>query len=268
MGKQTQQLPYSIRRVVQSTVLVALVMMASACGTIRHIREAQDAFNNAAEAERAAPFETDPSARWVSTAAAEYRLALGLTARELRDNRQALDEDDLLGTALMLKALCIWRLGDLGEMPLQGNELTSALDVVSAFGPEKLGTRDRTLFFALPGLRDHDLGLRAADYEGAKSFFTSAVQKIDEAITRANPPANHPIRQYLHLAQLQSLRAWLAAATAGNPAADVLQSRTAEIDPRYDATIAKLRPLWTDDGKLHQAVSQVAKRMGKNPPPE
>lgn len=257
--------PRSRRRLPLLLLVVALgAMLASACG-IRQIREAQDAFSEAAELERSLAASPDPVLAWDSPVLG-YRIALDLVDGELEEHREELGEDDLLGGALMLRAMCLWRLSDLGEIPLDDPAFDAALDELRAFGPERLGTRDRTMFHALPGLRDHDRGLRQESYENAREYFVSAIEALDEAPTRAQTPSNHPVRVYLLLAQLQSCVAWAHAAHTPADSETDGDERLVEIRRRYYQIAETLRERAPRSEQIELAIRAAGRSMGFDPP--
>jgi hypothetical protein len=250
-----------------SLTLAAALVGGVGCG-VRHIREAQDAFSRGALAEQAM-YAQATAEQWSpfvasgSPAAGEYAIALSLVERELNENAAALKEDGLYGNALVLKALCIWRLTDLGDITIgeagDRTKLDMALDEIRALPAGTLGTRDRVLAAALPGLRDHDRGLRQSDYARAQGYFTSAIEQLDEALRDSETPARHPVRVYVHLAQLRTCRAWLEFA------GDIDDQRKRARD-EYTRVMKNFAPLWKGDAKLYALVSKIAKAMGENDP--
>ena len=231
----------------QNPFLLALTLtlvLASACSTTRHIRSAQDSWS------RASTIENTLFAEGKSIvggqleqveAATEHRLALAQLNQELKENADKLKADKLYGTALMLKAKCLWRLADLDHViaPSTTSETTSSLVKVAMTGgltnatdPSSelaltiaqiksnresitLGQRDSIMLTALPGLRDHDRGLIATDLAAAEKFFSSAITVLDTAINEEQEllaGANTELLQtYLKLAQLSTYRAWKSA---------------------------------------------------------
>src|SRR5262245_52301696 len=96
-------------------LLLLLCAVQSGCAA-RQIRAAQDAFNEAARSEnaqRAAVLNGGHPTIDASSAAASYRTALKLLDAELEAHQVDLTQEKLLGTALMLKAMALWRLADL-----------------------------------------------------------------------------------------------------------------------------------------------------------
>jgi hypothetical protein len=210
-------------------ILITLLLAASFGCAAGQIREAQEAFNEAARVENSQrtilgsgviPIEGSASA------ALGYRRTLHLVGREIDNHEAKLREQRLLGPALMLRALSVWRLADLeasgaatlpaaarNRNPRPGSVRAAvrAVEARVASGQVTLGTRDKVMLLALPGLADHDAGLRAESYPVARAYFESAHQVMKVSLTQVQPPENHPIRVYIRLAQLASLRAWHAA---------------------------------------------------------
>jgi hypothetical protein len=231
----------------QIPFLLALTLtlaLASGCSTTRHIRSAQDSWSRASTIENTLFAEgrsiVGGQLEQVE-AATEYRLALAQLNQELKENADKLKADKLYGTALMLKAKCLWRLADLDHVvaPSIASETTSSLvEVAMTSGFNKastpsielaltiaqiksnwetitLGQRDAIMLTALPGMRDHDRGLVATDLATAEKFFSSAITVLDTAIEEEQKllaGANTELLQtYLKIAQLSTYRAWKSA---------------------------------------------------------
>lgn len=260
------------RSTIHPLVVLLLAALLAGCGT-RHIRAAQDAFNEGAaqeNAQRVAALSGGQPAVDATSAAASYRVALRLLDQELADHRDALETDQLLGTALMLRALALWRLADL-EAGTATAPARAALDAAIARatgeGGAQLGTRDRTLAAALPGLYDHDAGLRARSLAEADGRFRSAYQLVGEAVRSTDPPANHPVRTYLALAQLTTLRAFqsaiyrFAAAPDGIPPEHDMRT-VRDIHTCAKRVVLQLKPVLRDDVELKQLVERVNTTIG------
>lgn len=246
---------------------LSLSVLLTACPAhIRGVREAQDAFDRAATEEgrlTAAGLGTETGLLTQSSSTAEYRVALALLSREIDRHQRQLRGDRLLGTALVLKALCLWRLADLEATDETGwgEELAATLTRIERDDSLVLGERDRVLVAALPGLRDHDRGLRAADYESASRLFASALEIVGRAAESA--PPLHPVRTYLRLAQLATCRAWQSAAYAFFP--DDLN----RADDEADKPLAKAREILTEleqqatrDAALQAQITSLRQRLG------
>lgn len=122
----------------------------------------------------------------------------------------SIKEDDLYGTALMLKALCQWRIAalDRDSDPQEIQQIVAEIENRVTAGQVSLGTRDRMLLKALPGPHEHELGLQQDDPQKAGRLFESALNILKSALNEVNPPQDHPARAYIRLAQMRSLRAW------------------------------------------------------------
>lgn len=208
--------------------LLALLLLSCGCVAF-DLRRAQDAFNEGSAAEarqRDSELVGDAGLSGHVPALSAYQSARLLVSEQIGAHEAELRENQLLGTAYVLKALCLWRIEDLsseGTPPpgaaTEGDELGALLQEILAASqatpPLVLGTRDRVLVHALPGLRDHDRGLRATKLEGdtgAEAYFKSSLATLDSALQTVNPPSAHPVRTYVRLAQLSTLRAWQSAA--------------------------------------------------------
>ena len=99
-----------------------LVITVTAC-TPRYIRQAQDEFSRGAQKENAVfvrGYDIDFNYLAEDPTAA-YRISLSLVNRELGKNEGKLRQDKLYGTALMLKAMCLWRLASGPDEPISGH---------------------------------------------------------------------------------------------------------------------------------------------------
>jgi hypothetical protein len=271
----------SRRRPLQHLRLAACLALAllalTSCAAVS-LREAQDAFNAAVAAEsaqREAGMVGDGGLSTHVSALGDYRAALFAIDQQLGSGTEELREQQLLGTAYMLKALCLWRIADLADLAEQPNATdghTDALDALrttiqAEYDAQRivLGTRDRVLLAALPGLRDHDRGLRATALEGpgsAAAWFGSAVATLEDALLTVDPPKGHPVRIYVWLAQLSSLRAWQAAAfRLGSPieAAAYVGER---ITPKAKSKIELLESLAKDEPGMQARIKAFKLSMG------
>ena len=349
--------------------LCGTVLICAGCMTTsRHMNKAQDHFSKASAAERqmnARGYSSDMSLLGQSTASTDYRVALSLIDSEIEDHEKKLREERLLGTALVIKAMCHWRLADLeqlgetdtaftseeveerireaarlGEAHKVANDkatrLKASLDEtlkaeeaalkaakaadnnssnnIAASAPAEgalraeveglrstglrvelaqaesdlarvtaerdsanarlneaidgdhmrltlrrvsfddklvLGTRDRAMLAALPGLRDYDRGRRADDFATASKFFTSSLTVVDRAIREQVVPKRHAVGIHLRLAQLKTCRAWLDAAKQLHDS-DEARSDAAE------APTAQARVILDELKALHPADASLA----------
>jgi len=185
------------------------------CAEINHLREAQDAFNQAAYAENALRFNPVPNSEAASlSAAARTGYASVLISLDRLDSQEIgrLKEDKLWGNVLALKALTEWRLR---LYPQAKKTAAAALDLTD----DELHPRDRTLMTALPALiridqAHHFISLRERKEkeEMSKNDFDAnigtpllnAATILDEARRLVAP--DEPVQIYLIQAQLAAYR--------------------------------------------------------------
>ncbi|MCU0864054.1 MAG: hypothetical protein MUC36_09695 [Planctomycetes bacterium] len=214
-----------IHRRLFSALLVAAIWLLGACSSVRHIRDAQDSFNRAAQVEfEESQLDAGHSADAVATgptAAREYTTALALLRRELRQNADELAADKLTGTALLLEALCVWRLESLGQLERNTSGFLQTMTRLAEHRAE-LGTRDRVLSLALPGLRENDQGFEnlSNDPVKARELFESAYAVLDRAIEVVKPHDSHPIHAFVRVSQLRVCANWKQAIEADRKLAD------------------------------------------------
>lgn len=190
-----------------------LLIVAVGCGAHR-LKQGQDSYNEAARIEARVSFEemgpTGDPLEGGPQALQNYRVALALTDEALEKYAESLKKDQLYGTALMLKALSQWRIAALDKEADEIKVREIVTDIEDRIQKEKitLGTRDRVLLKALPGLREHALGLQQSDPNKAERLFKSALETLERSLSDVQPPADHPVRAYIRLAQMRTLRAW------------------------------------------------------------
>ncbi len=259
----------SLHRIVSPAVLLALLALTG-CAAHR-IREAQDAFSRAAALENRGLDVTAPAQAALldnSSAAGDYRRALSLVNESLAKSRDRLQQDQLEATALMLKALCLWRLADLEDDHAAGEQLSHVITAIhdransNKAPPLTLGTRDRVLLAALPGLRDHDRGLRQVTRGKAGEMFSSAFNKLDNSLKQDDVPENHPVVIYIRLAQLSVCRAWQAAIFRF--VKDTSEAAKACAVPRgkFRDVVGALRPCWKTNAALKRQLQDLDLAMG------
>lgn len=192
-----------------TAVLVSALM--TGCAGINRLREAQDSFNQAATAENAARLDANPADATASLASvrASYASALLSLGKISSKDEQSLRSDGLWGTALTLKALCQWRVG-------QYEQAMSNAALAQASAGDQLYPRDKALLTALPGLIKTDQAY-------AKIFNSAPMQDIEELLigtrgavhdlqnARATADAKHPVQAYLIQAQLAAYRNYTVA---------------------------------------------------------
>ena len=185
------------------------------CAQINHLREAQDAFNQAAHSENALRFNPVPNIEAAGlSAAARTGYASVLVSLDRLDPQEIsrLKGDKLWGNVLALKALTQWRLR---LYPQAKKTATAALELPG----DELHPRDRTLMTALPALIridqvHHFISLREINEneEISKNDFDAnirtpllnAVTILDGARKLVAP--DEPVQIYLIQAQLAAYR--------------------------------------------------------------
>ena len=192
--------------------ITLLVVLAAGCASVNRLREAQDAFNQAAAVENAQRFDASPSDAAASLAAPRsgYASALLSLSKLEPNDEKILRQDGLWGTTLALKALCQWRLGQFQQA------LASAAEARKTAG-DQLYPRDRAVLEALPGLIKTDQaytkiltnGTPLADVEALLTGDNGAVDNIQRA--RALADKDHPVQIYLLQAQLSAYRNYMVA---------------------------------------------------------
>jgi hypothetical protein len=198
-------------RVIAGVSLATAAIFLAGCVSINRLREAQDSFSRAAAAENSARFEGNPADAAASLASvpAGYASALlSLNKLEPKD-RQSLQQDGLWGTALTLKALCQWRLGQYSQA------ISSAAEAQST-ATNQIYPRDQAILTALPGLIKTDQAyakiLGNAPLQDVEDLLigpNGAIADVEKA--RANTDKDHPVQIYLIQAQLAAYRNYTVA---------------------------------------------------------
>jgi hypothetical protein len=197
--------------------MLLLIVWAAGCANINHLREAQDAFNQAAAAENALRFEsTSPIADSASAAAAtwssarnSYSSALLSIEKLASGDEQRLRANGLWGTTLTLKAISQWRLG-------MSDKALATVDEARASASDQINPRDQALLLALPGLiksdQAYDKILRQrplAEVEALLIGSNGAVVNMEAA--RASVDRDHPVNLYLLQSELTAYRNFMVA---------------------------------------------------------
>lgn len=269
-----------LRRYLAILSLLLVAALQAGCAA-RQIRAAQDAFNEGARSENAQRVATlnggQPPVD-AASAAVSYRTALQLLEQELQSHTDDLRNEQLLGTAMMLRAMALWRLADLEAGSAVAPNKKAVADAVPAANSDayaQLGTRDRVMAAALPGLCDHDRGLQATSLDEASEFFVSSYTVVHAALQSTKPPENHPIRTYMALVQLSTLRSYqsaiyrfvpnLNAPPQGNGAEEQKKraiKTVANIHTCAKLIVLQLKPVLRDDVELKQFVELVNTAIG------
>ncbi|GAB7021743.1 hypothetical protein [Salidesulfovibrio brasiliensis] len=107
----------TIRNTARTLCILLTILMLSGCATY-HLRNAQNAFRDGAVEEWKALNGQQETGTVYDLAVgdkeplANYRYALDELDGLLKEDRASLENDGLLGTALTLQTLCLWKLGD------------------------------------------------------------------------------------------------------------------------------------------------------------
>lgn len=255
--------------VFRKTVLsIALVLVVTGCGAHR-LHQAQDIYNQAARIEAQVSFEDTQAAGDPLTGDVQalqgYRSALALTNEALDKYDGSLKKDQLYGTALMLKALCQWRVSAL-DRQADANAVKALVAQIEGRVQSEhvvLGTRDQVLLKALPGLHEHEMGLRQHDRRKAARLFQSALETMEMALDQVNPPQDHPIRAYIRLSQMRALRAWRWVSLPDEPQ-DITERRQwhQQWNHRYETYRNALAPLLLANPGLNNRVETMDRAFG------
>lgn len=199
--------------------LLAAALLAAAtiggCAEINHLREAQDAFNQAATLEAANRFDPDPSkasAGGALQSAVDHRARYASVVASIDSltllQRQRLKADGLWSTAQALQAMAYWRLKNFDKAVAVADE--AAADVTG------LGARDAAMMMAMPGMvrNDQAYAKLAKNPEGdtaeltrIQALLTSAQTKI-KAAEKGVADTKHPVMAYLFEAELAIFKNW------------------------------------------------------------
>lgn len=274
-----------------AALLVAFVFLViTGCESARYIRNAQNHFNQAAQQENQllakslAAYQAGADASGTSSALTDYKIALSLVDRAIKDNREKLRQEKLLGTAYMIKAMSLWRISDLNGTPpdmLESPSVASSEENSVISSPERkelmvlipiikrelsdnqqpitLGTRDRVMLIALPGLLDHDRGRLATSLGRADAYFASAYKVLGQAAQAA--PSDHPVHLYLVMAQLQTLNAWTDAIDRLGRRDDLLPKDRRKlvadnIHSRVSKSLCSIKDLWNSNSEIQKQLKQ------------
>lgn len=198
--------------------LLVLGALAAGCASVNHLRDAQEAFNEAVALETRLRFEAAlpegsaqaPLAQHTTVQTGYASALLSLDRLESRDVAR-LKRDGLWGNVVALRALAQWKLGLVDEAQATAREAEDA-------GAGPAHPRDRALLLALPGLIKTDEAFaalqrlpaepgaaqRAATLRNVQVLVADAGAAIDRARGAVDPA--HPVHVYLVQARLAALR--------------------------------------------------------------
>lgn len=250
------------------TLMVVLpALVAAGCGT-HQLRQAQDAFSEGARIENAnhpGAATHDGGMLAGQSAVGNYRLALSLVEDALAKHKQGLRDDRLYGTARMLKVLCLWRLAGLSDAEDYGASFEREREQLEREARTPglvLGSRDRVLLEALPGLREHDIGLRATTWESANRLFDSAYRTLGDSFKNAGVSDEHPVAIYIRFAQLSTCIAWRVAAYRLSDNDTQAGQRVKEANDRFAALYEDTKKKWTEHRIVVEQLNQLKTLMG------
>ena len=99
---------------ILKTALIFVILLTGCAQHAHQVRDAQDIFSHGSELDLARKFNMDVPG--VSNPVQEshryYALAVGTVNEAIRNGAADLRQDGLYGTALTIKAVALWRLGD------------------------------------------------------------------------------------------------------------------------------------------------------------
>ncbi len=231
-------------------ISLAILLILSSCVSLNHLNEAQDAFSKGAELENEQLFpgvSSDGGQNLDISRAVEqemtnlspsfYYTQSYAAIRQALEDEKSLQQDDLLGNALALKALCEWKLKKYGQARLTAEAAHSAFRRGNIPSP-----RDQAVMIALEGFIENDLafnalgklqremdqkvgGSRPSSSEinqlfdemqnfyrqniyslDGKAHLMEAIKIIEEAREEVSP--NHPVQTYLLMSQLVCVKNW------------------------------------------------------------
>ena len=280
----------TVTKIVAALLISLGFPIITGCETTRYIRNAQTHFNQAAQQENEllakslTAYQAGADASGTASALSDYKMAVSLVDKAINENREKLRQEKLLGAAYMIKAMSLWRISDLNGTPpdiLESPSAPTSVENPVISSPERkelmvlipvikqelsdsqqpitLGTRDRVMLIALPGLLDHDRGRLARSLDRADAFFESAFNVLGEAAGAA--PADHPVHLYLVMAQLQTLNSWanaidrLGRKEGMSPLArsDLLSDK---VHTRVPRSLCSIKTLWKDNQEIQNQLTQ------------
>lgn len=160
------QLKRSSAKTFAVLTVCAFAIMLSGCGGVRALRNAQDAFNKAAEIDTRRLFgkrqNIQPVAELGKATNPEkpeiyYRAALDyLDSIDETTNKKSFQEDGLWSTKLMLEALCHWKLG-------HHDQARAIADEGARLAKETADPRDKVVLTIIPALIKIDQANAQAD---------------------------------------------------------------------------------------------------------
>jgi hypothetical protein len=179
-------------RTLKSVLIFTILLMGcvqNLIGCAQHahqVRDAQDVFSQGAELDLARKFNMDVPG--VSNPVLEshryYALAVGTVNEAIRGGAADLRQDGLYGTALTIKALSLWRLGDTVSSKVAANEVIALAGRNS--DTDKVWPRDLGICKSLPVLFKIDALADQAKNFAAQSPNDRREETIEEIMANAD----------------------------------------------------------------------------------
>jgi hypothetical protein len=100
----------------------------------------------------------------------------------------------------------------------------------------------------------------------ARRFFKSALSTLEKSLSDVNPPEDHPVRAYIRLAQMRTLRAWRCAEFPNRPK-DLAKRKewNGKWNKQYVIYRKKLAPLMEVNRGLRARIENMDKDFGYQP---
>jgi tetratricopeptide (TPR) repeat protein len=229
---KTKRNPLYCRILLTVALLAWFAFIAVGCESIGHLRQAQDAFNDAARNELQMTYDapsagegTDQftdSVRKYNEAKTLYAAALAHLDMISRKEEASLKKNRLYGTVLTLKALCYWKLKEY-EKALEVKKEAAKLD------DRHLVPRDRQIFQLLTaliaidetlpivkGMSGKDETIKEKNFIRVKKILISNEEKKCAAVCTIDSVLNDPtldkaMRMYAQKVKLMALKRYFEA---------------------------------------------------------
>lgn len=178
--------------ILRQLLLFSLVLSLASCASwMLQYKNAQDAFNEAAEMENRQIMSGD------DLRSVDFNLPYVMISDVINSQNNKLKSEGLLGSAYTLQALAAWKSGRADIARSAARSAATNLD--------KGMYRDKTVMNALPGLIEAEEAFNMLNDESStfcdiSTKLSAAYQTINESRNMA--PAGHPVQKYLILNQL------------------------------------------------------------------
>jgi hypothetical protein len=182
---------YSLRKLKKALIFTILLMgcVQNLMGCAQHahqVRDAQDIFSQGAEIDLARKFNLNVPGvnNPVQESHRYYALAVGTVNEAVRGGAADLKQDGLYGTALTIKALSLWRLGDTASSKEVANEVIALAGRNS--DTDRVWPRDLGICKSLPVLFKIDALADQANDFAMQSPTDRREETIEEIIANAD----------------------------------------------------------------------------------